>query len=416
MKRLINIVILFFALLGLITCDTDSNTPPDFRNYFVKYYGANGNQQGVDIVVNDDGTMLLLGNSQEFENDSHFFVVKIDSTGHILWENDYGENEIAVDIEPTFDGNYVIATQKTLSASDTDVRLLKISPEGDSLISVVHGFTNRQELIRSVTPLLDGSYLMTGGTDSVRVGLGNEIKGFLFKCNNNFVFDRVLWDVTYGKGLVTEGIKFFERSSGYYLFLTSNAREKGGEDFNFSFASIGFDSEVLDEAYFADSDSDVGNEKFSRAALIKSTNGFALVGTSESDLSKTVYTVITGSTITSANSNVSNSGNEKLNISSNFLENYSGKSICPSMFGGFFVLADKEITIGNSLTKTMVLVRLDAQGRVLWSRNFGSEFSTSGTALAELPNGKLIIIGTATLDNQEKMALIKTNVEGRFLN
>ncbi len=419
MKRLSNVLILFSALIGLITCDTDTNTPPDFQNYFVKYYGAAGNQQGVDIVVNDDGTMLLLGNSQEFENDSHFFVVKIDSAGQILWEIPFevgnGSNEFAVDIEPTNDGNYVIAAQKQISATDVDVSLTKISPDGNIEISRADGFDEKLDSVRSITPLSDGSYLMTGSTNKTK-DVDAEIEAFVFKCDADLNFEKIIWIDTYGSGTINQGIKIFEKSPDEYnLFISSNQQALGGFDYNFFFVTLSDNAELGSGiTALPDRVDDSGNERLSSVARISSTEGFAMVGTSQSPTgAKTVYTFITGST---PNQNNINSGNEKLNVSANFLENYSGKSIYPSKFGGFFVLADREVTIGNSLTKTIVLIRLDAQGKALWSSSFGSEFNDTSVAVTELPSGKVVIIGTATLDNQEKMVLIKVNVEGRFLN
>jgi hypothetical protein len=419
MKRLNNTLLLFFVLIGLITCDTDSNTPADFRNYFIKYYGASGNQQGVDIVVNADGTMLLLGNSQEFEDDSHFFVVKIDSIGQILWENSYGlrngSNEFAVDIEPTIDGNYVIAAQKQISATDVDVLLTKIPPDVSSGNPEFGegGFIGKLDSVKSITPLSDGSYLMTGSTNKTKVDA--EIEAFVFKCDADLNFENVIWIDTYGSGIINQGIKIFENTpQEYSLFLTSNQELLAGNDYNFLYIPLNKDAASLKGTILPSDFADSNNERLSSVASIPSTNGFAMLGTSESASNKTVYTLITGSTPDP--SNIINSGSEKLNLSANSIENYTGKSIYSSKFGGFFVLADREVTIGNSLIKTIVLIRLDAQGRVLWSNNFGSVFSTKGTALAELPNGKVVIVGTATLDNQEKIILIKVNLEGHFLN
>jgi hypothetical protein len=417
-------------LIGLITCDTDSNTPADFRNYFIKYYGASGNQQGVDIVVNPDGTMLLLGNSQEFENDSHFFVVKIDSAGQILWErlfeNGNGSNEFAVDIEPTIDGNYVIAAQKQISPTDVDVLLTKISPDGiltrfnmGGSNPNTGGFIGKLDSVKSVTPLKDGSYLVTGNTNNAKNetdGVLSDIEAFIFKCDNNFIFNYSIWNTTYGQAKETKGLKVFEKSANeFYIFSTSNALATSDQnkDFNFSFIPIDSSTAFTNQSgakviSLPDYSSDINDETL--ASVSTRVGGFALLGTSESGVAarkKSVYTLIVGNVPTAG------SIGKSLNISS---DNYSGKAICKSDFGGFFGLADREVTIGNSLTKTIVLMRLDEQGELRWSNNFGSVFSTKGTALAELPNGKVVIVGTATLDNQEKMLLIKVNSEGRFLN
>jgi hypothetical protein len=54
---------------------------------------------------------------------------------------------------------------------------------------------------------------------------------------------------------------------------------------------------------------------------------------------------------------------------------------------------------------------------VLWSTTLGSEDEDdTAAAVAELPDGKIVILGTMGLtDNQFKMAFIKVNRTGQFL-
>jgi len=417
MKRIKSLSLLLFFAVSLLTCETDSNVPADFQKFYIKYYGGTGNQQGVDIVVNNDGTMILLGNSEDEQNGKHFFVVKTDSAGAILWQVSYDttdiNTEIAVDIEPTIDGNYVIAAQKTLSPVDVDVELIKITQEGVIVIKdSIYGFVDKMDSVQSVTPLSDGNYLITGSTNQTKPEvLISEIEGFVFKCGSDFLQERILWKQTYGSGEINRGIKVFETGPGaFYLFMSSNEKKLGEVDYNFLTVPIDAFASEGGPLAFPDDESDVENEKLVSATHIPSTNGFALVGTSEFNGSKSVYSLIIGNPPNK--SNIVNNGNQKLD----FQDNYSGRSIYPSKFGGFLVLADQEVTIGNVVTKTIILIRLDAQGRSVWSRRFGGEYSDSGMAVAELSDGKIVIVGTARLDNQEKMVLIKVNSDGRFLN
>lgn len=420
MKKFRSASIFFIVSASLFTCDTERNLSPDFSNFFIKYYGDNGNQQAVDLVVNSDGTLVLLGNSQNEQNGKHFFVVKTNSAGAILWQQVYGtadaNDETAVDIEPTLDGNYVIAVQKTISLSEVEVQLVKISQTGEILREQLHGFPNKLDSVRSVTPLIDGSFLITGSTNKTKDIINSEIEAFVFKCDENFIFEEILWNDTYGAGHINQGIKILENAGTFYLFMVSNNQKLGGNDYNFFVQAINSDASPEGSGgALPDAVTDVDNEKLTAVTHVPSINGFAFTGTSESVTgSKTVYTVITGSPPN--NENIINTGNQKLNYLNQFSGNYSGKSIYPSSFGGFLVLADREVTIGNVTTKTIVLIRLDSQGRLLFSNDFGGEFTTSGTAIAELPDGKIVLVGTARLDSQEKLALIQVNSNGLFRN
>jgi hypothetical protein len=56
------------ALIAVCSCDTEGNVDPVYQNNFIKYYGEDGNQEGVDLLVNTDGTLILLGNSSSQTN------------------------------------------------------------------------------------------------------------------------------------------------------------------------------------------------------------------------------------------------------------------------------------------------------------------------------------------------------------
>ena len=76
-----------FSLLLLLTgtlyfsCDTEDTVEPNFEDYFVKYYGEEGNQQGVDIEVLSDG-YLLVGNTRRTAGQSGIFIVRTDLQGN----------------------------------------------------------------------------------------------------------------------------------------------------------------------------------------------------------------------------------------------------------------------------------------------------------------------------------------------
>src|SRR5687767_4118459 len=109
-------LLFFFGSVCLVfsACDTESNTEDPDLNYFVKYYGSDGDQYGVDMALLTDGSMLLLGNYAQSDFDQDIYLVRVDERGDILWESRIGgdpaANNIweAKDIEPTNDGNFIV--------------------------------------------------------------------------------------------------------------------------------------------------------------------------------------------------------------------------------------------------------------------------------------------------------------------
>ena len=93
---------LLFVLMMVVWlgCDTAGNVDPVFEKRFIKYYGDEGDQFGADVAVNNDGTMLLLGNSVLPDGTSNAMVIKVDPEGNRIWEQVIGAGEEhAVDIE-----------------------------------------------------------------------------------------------------------------------------------------------------------------------------------------------------------------------------------------------------------------------------------------------------------------------------
>ena len=180
MKRLLLILVLFV----IFACDTSRNTPNPSEHFFIRYYGTDGDQEGVDMVANADETFTLLGTSQLTEiGDKQIYLTKVNQDGIVLWERFYGtaNNETAKDIEPTVDGGYVILADQENSGSGTDIYLLTIDANGNQ--TNVGSFTYpssvqpSHEIGVSVTELLDANsnsgYIVAGHTDYDSIGFVN---------------------------------------------------------------------------------------------------------------------------------------------------------------------------------------------------------------------------------------------------
>jgi hypothetical protein len=409
----------FFSVLLLIGvvlsgCEGENALEQTFDDYFVKYYGVDGNQQGVDLVVNSDGTLILLGNSEDNLNGKQYFLTKVNATGAIVWQKFYGDlsEETAMDVEPTVDGAYIIALQKRFGVNDIQLELVKVSGNGDVIAASTFG-PNPVDKVKSVTPISDGGFLVTGTTSATETSATTNV--FYYRCDANLVFDIINWTEDYGFGDIDEGVKIYETGSTYNLFMSTNATGLGSQDFNFHYAAIDNSGNPTSAVVVFPSNND-DDETLSAVDYDPST-GYALLGTSQSqsDGSKNIFLVLYGTQLypTPQVTDVipANQGREKLDLDGNF----EGISITKSSLGGYLIVANEGITVGSSTTNNIVLVKVDAQGRYRWHRSFGAEFNDSTSRVAELPNGDIVLIGTVRLDSQDKVVLIKVNSEGQFL-
>lgn len=422
MKQAIKSCLMIIALY-LVACDTANTVEPFSDNYFIKYYGDSGNQQGVDLLLKDDGNIVLLGNSVR-ESSHKFFLVELNPAGEIIRQKNFGtanagDHEIAVDLEPGYDGTYIIAVQfKAAADTENDVKLLKVSPTFQGLDSVLHIFSDDgDELIKSVTTLRNNprGFLLTGSTtsDLANDGLDDVTDAFAFRTDENFVFN-ASWKSLGGGGKNENGVRIFERDSpgNFVLFFSTNPSSTGGDsDFKAIFinddgSGNGLFLEVSEENTTNEILSDVSDDPIA---------GYILVGTSTE--SESVYQAIIGDNIAKPLTNI-----ENLFISeqtSGIIQRgaLQGISCGPSKFGGYFIVATQQVLdVDNPDNSNLVLIKLNSVGAVVWSNSFGAEFKDQAAKVLELADGKILVLGTVTLNNQEKMALIKVNRNGQFGN
>lgn len=135
-----------------------------------------------------------------------FWVVRIDDNGNLLWEKSYGGTELesAVKIVATPDGGYLIAglslsTQAGYNFGAGDYQLMKIDSTGSLLWSKLYGGTDQEELF-DLIPTSDGNYFLCGNSNSPISGnkasspLGQE-DIWVVKVDPN---GNKIWDKSYG--------------------------------------------------------------------------------------------------------------------------------------------------------------------------------------------------------------------------
>ncbi len=154
----------------------DANGNTEWRRYF----GGTNNDRAYAAVQADDGGILMVGASESNDFDISdskgsydFWVVRISTTGELLWERSFGGSEIdiAFAVTKSQDGNYVIAGDTRSNDGDitgfngnADVWVIKINDQGDLLWEKTLGGTNFDSA-RAITTIPDG-FALTGSSRS----------------------------------------------------------------------------------------------------------------------------------------------------------------------------------------------------------------------------------------------------------
>jgi len=146
-----------------------------------KYYGGLLTDTPEGVIQTEDNGYIIAGGTDSMDTDISsnigsydFWVVKISSTGALIWEKSYGGGEIdeARSIVKSGDGNFLIAGDTRSNDVDVsnnkgaaDLWLIKISPTGELLWENTLGGTNF-DVARDISATQDGGFLIAGSSRS----------------------------------------------------------------------------------------------------------------------------------------------------------------------------------------------------------------------------------------------------------
>jgi hypothetical protein len=416
---------LLLLLIPFFSCDTKGDFEGDFQNYFVKYYGEDGNQEGVDLIVNSDGTLLLLGTTRSPDNTSRISLTKTDYNGDIIWEKKLGGlSENAADIEP-FEGGFLILSNMFLGKDLTtnedlfDMKIIKVNADGVKQDSMV--FNNNEgndkkwktQFLRSITAI-DGGFIVTGNSTDETI-FAEPFPPPDQEDIITIVFDDQLdyqWKVEATFSEYTgSGVKVFERSGDYYILGYSDKLDAVNSDgiYESNFNALKVTQTQYAEisgANFAGSPLPDDDEVLRAACEDPFGAGYYEIGTSS-----TLPVVFGDLYFAKRNANffITQQGTIK-----GITGTFNAAAVAPSLKSqGFLIVADEQLATGLVIR----LINIDLDNNARWSISLGSASNEStGAKVAELPDGHILVLGTMGLETQKKMALIKVNPNGKFIN
>lgn len=404
--RLLNIFLVF--LLIMTGCDTASKIEPRFQHYFIKYYGDEGNQEGVDVKEIEDG-FIVLGNSSTVPGNSQILLTKVNKLGNEVWSKYFGgpwENKAAaVDVDGM--GNYIIAATVQNTQGDNDVMILKVGPDGLKIDSAVFGSTGENDVANDILVTREGDYILTGYTTNVDTrkpgySATTDLEDiYSIRTTSELVqFNEADWRRVYGFPGLDRGIELIQKDDGTFLFFgttdkppTSNSQQDGTNMFLFPAGQDGIALSSAPLQLFGT----LSNE--SAAQIVASEGGFAMFGTSKEPGSSKPYLARVRSNNAYISSGVVAISGEIEGIS------------MAAAFNGGLIMLGRKIENTNS---NIHIVRLAADGSIRWEQSFGGIDRDAPGSILELEDGSIIFVGTITLESQSKICLIKVTERGEL--
>jgi len=424
---------LFLIVLFVMGCETSSTVEDPATTHFVKFYGQDGDQTGRDLVILPDGSMVLFGTSRPTldTNGSQWLVVRVDAKGNIIWQREYGGqlDEEARDIEYTTAGNLVVVGN-SYKASDgkRDVLVMTLNPSDGSKIDSalvptqdISTFlpTPGDENASTISEIA-GGFIVAGTTTYVDPAnpdfptLVDTHDALMLRLNTDLTVYPNIWKQVHGTGGDDGFIKVMAAPPGahqdYYAFGYSNINETQNT-VGYDYWVVFFGSTAVENSprfYLGTSSAE---EKMSSFDF---TGSQLLMTGLQVGLSTDVYF---GSAFLPQANQLVLQFEKALGL--NLGSNLSGHTaVCKApVNGGFYILAEEN---GFNNNQNWVLTRFNNDGTPGWSSPivYGGEGFDSAGAVKELPDGRVVIIGTMRTGRPDageyKMTLVKVDGEGKF--
>lgn len=414
---MINKALFFILIFIVLSCDTASTIDPLFEEYFIKYYGDRGSQFGVDMVVNPDGTMVLLGTYvTPPPSKSAPFALKVDRKGQIIWQrylgNEEGIQEEAVDIEVVqrgpHSGDLIIVSNIT---SANQIRLFRLDQSGAGKDSVIISVTPSQRAM-SVTPLeiMDGYVIAGSGDPSLTPDplLTIEDKQDILGLYIDNDFDQVQKFLTQGGESEGSGVRAFDATyngeTKFFMFSYADRLTTDPNDVDLNFEAI-VNGLVGNQDAIIRVEENLESQIGSSVIMLPPSRGggYLMVGTGVRGNARNIFISIFDKELrfTDINKNVTVSNNVE-GVAASVDEN-----------DGYYVLGNQSTDGENN---DIFLMKTDFLGTPQWSRVFGTASRNDlAGGIQTLPDGRVAIIGSIALESQEsKMVLIVVNERGEI--
>jgi len=227
MKKLLNLI---FILISLTVFSQTQNI-----KWEQTYGGSGGDYLYSTIPTSDDGYLLggyTYSNNGDIQSGNHgekdFWVVKINSTGTIEWEQTYGGSgsDLLSSTIPTSDGGYLLGGSTRSNDGDIqsgnhgqdDYWLVKINSTGTIEWEQTYGGSS-YDYFYSTIPISDGGYLLGGHSYSndgdIQSGNQGDDDYWVVKINSTGTIE---WEQTYGGSGRDWLFSTIPTSDGGYLF------------------------------------------------------------------------------------------------------------------------------------------------------------------------------------------------------
>ena len=217
LKNIMITVILVLPLFG---------QAPD--TLWTKVYGGTGNDWGYSIQPTSDGGYIIVGFTDSFgAGNTDIWLLKVNSNGDTVWTKTFGgaEEDEGWCVLETTDGGYIISGHtKSFGPGEEDLWLIKTNITGDTVWTKIYGGLDDDKYF-ILRQTLGQGYIILGQTRSIGAGFDD-----LWVLKTDVDGDTI-WTKTYGDSLDNNvGSIELTMDGGYIITGTTELNSSGEQD------------------------------------------------------------------------------------------------------------------------------------------------------------------------------------------
>jgi hypothetical protein len=131
---------------------------------WTRCFGGTQDDVLYDIILCNDGSVVLAGYSNSFGSTSELYFIKVNSSGNMVWSKHYGgpNAKRAYSLKETFDGGFILSGEVKTGIVSSAIYLVRTNSTGDTLWTRSISQTDTEINALDIIQTIDGGFALTG--------------------------------------------------------------------------------------------------------------------------------------------------------------------------------------------------------------------------------------------------------------
>lgn len=374
----------FFYFVACDTVPSGNDSTPTFE----KTFGSSGNDIGYAMLK--DGQSFVLAGSLSSSGVSDVVLIKVSAEGDSLWSRQYGtaNDDVPQKIIRLADGSYVVVGYSVNPTSqNSDLLLIHVLSNGNLINLKTIPESGPTRAMDVVEHTASGELFISGRQQGLAA-----TRGYISRITKS---GSIVWSRTFGSGGLNSFTGISTTTGGNLLAI--GYKETSEENRDFWILEVNANGDSLEEYVYGTSGDD-----FANGARSMNDGTIFLLGNTN------VFGDIDGYAL-----RIDQNGDSLWSRSFGALQEDDLQSVISTSDGGFVLCGfTRSLGVGGDLW----LNKISQNGALIWSQHHGGSGFESGSDLAEASDGSLLIIGeTSSMGfGGSDIYLIRTNRYGEF--